>query len=142
ADIKVVAERIQTGKCNVASTAHKRNDIHAESLKHHGNGKQEDHRAAVHGEHLVVEIGAHQGILWPDELKPDHRRQHAAKKKKRKTGDHETDTDIGVMSVAEPSPQTRRLTPGVSETLSKFRLPGVLIIGEDGFCNCQDSAPQ
>ena len=70
------------------------------------------------------------------------RRQHTAEEQENEGGHHEADADIGVMSVAKPSPEAPRLTPCASETLSEFRLPSVLIIREDRFCNRQVSAPQ
>ena len=57
ADIKVIAEGIQARKGDVASTAHQRNNVDTEPLKHHRHGKQENHGAAVHGEDLVVKVG-------------------------------------------------------------------------------------
>jgi hypothetical protein len=72
-DIKVVAEGIQTRKRDIASSAHQWNDVHPKSLEHHGHGEQENHRAAVHCEDLVINIGTHQRVLWPDQLEPDRR---------------------------------------------------------------------
>ena len=38
-DVEVVAEGIQAGKSDIASSAHQWNDVHTKSLKHHGHGK-------------------------------------------------------------------------------------------------------
>src|SRR4051794_41940562 len=56
AHIDVVTEGVETGKGDVAGSAHQRHDVHTESLKHHGHGEQEDHGRAVHGEDLVIEV--------------------------------------------------------------------------------------
>jgi hypothetical protein len=75
-------------------------------------------------------------------LKSDQYRQHTAEEQENEGSHHETDSYIGVVGVTKPSPDALWLFPCARETLGEFRLPCVLIIREDGFCNSQVWAPQ
>ena len=53
---------------------HQRHEIDAHR-QHHRHGEQEHHRRAVHGEDLVVEVGAEEGVVGTRELDAHQRRR-------------------------------------------------------------------
>jgi hypothetical protein len=80
---------------------------------HDGDSKQKHHRGAVHGENLVVEIGAEETTLWTGELQSHQQRQDAAQQEEEKRRDDESFADRPMVGIAEPAPQARWGSPGL-----------------------------
>ena len=66
------AEGVQPRERHVPRSDHERDQIvrEAEHERHH---HEEDHRGAVHREHLVEDLRRHEGAVRPGELDPHHR---------------------------------------------------------------------
>ena len=131
--IQVVAISVEAREGDIARSHHQRHEIHREGFEHHWHGKQEHHVCAVHGEQLVVKIGADDVALGMRQLQAHYQRQNSAEKKESKCGDDVALADGGVVNRTEPPGKATRLRPRMRQQ----RTPRVVRRVQDGFSGSQ-----
>ena len=99
---------VQARERQVPRAQHPGQEIDAHRL-HDRHREQEHHHAAVHGEDLVVRVGAHQRVPRHRELRADDQREDAAEHEEQERGPEVEEPDARVVHVGERSPASRRL---------------------------------
>ena len=115
-EIHPVGECIQPRKRDVAGADHQRHEVDGDRL-HHRHGEQEHHVRAVHGEDLVVAVGADDPGLRAGKLQPDQHRQHAAERQEDEGGGDVAPADVLVIDGGQPPSSVF----GVPQTCSSCR---------------------
>ena len=102
-------------KRQVAGAEHAGQQVDGDRLDHR-HGEQEHHHRAVHGEDLVVGLGAEQRAAGQRELRADEQRQHAGEDEEQQRGGDVEHADLRVVHRREDAPAFRRL-PGALQRL-------------------------
>ena len=120
-EIDPVPEVVHAREGDVARADHERHEVDAERL-HHRHREQEHHRAAVHREDLVVEVGADEAALRARELQSHERGEHAAEREEAECR-HDVAQGHGLVARArQPSQEARRRRPDALERGAVQRL--------------------
>ncbi len=97
-------ERIEPRKCDVPRPQHERDHVVEEHLAQR-HDREEDHRRAVHGEQLVVELRRHEGIVGLRELNADEQRLDPAEEEEGQRADPVENRDPLVVDRRDPAPE-------------------------------------
>jgi hypothetical protein len=77
-DVNVPAQEVDSREREVLCADHDRDQEVAERRRNRRDQEEEHHDHAVHREHAVVDVGAHQRAFRAQQLKPDQQREEPA----------------------------------------------------------------
>jgi hypothetical protein len=111
-----IGEGSKAREGNLAAADHQRHEINRRGL-HDRDGEKKHHHRPVHGEKLVVEIGADQVVIGDCELQPHQHREQTGADEKAQGSEHESPTGCLVADGAEPSDEAFALAPSRPQEL-------------------------
>jgi hypothetical protein len=109
-----VPEGVEAGEGDVASPDLERHQVVGQSRRQ-GHDHEEDHGRAVHGEDLVVGVGAQHGVLRRSQLQAEQERLEAADEEERESGRQVEDADLLVVDGRDPRPGALGVAGGPAE---------------------------
>ena len=113
-----IAQGVEPGEGDVAGADHQGQQVVGEPGRHR-HDHQEDHGGAVHGEDLVVHVGAEEGALGRPQLPAQQHGLEAAEQEEQPGGEGVHQADLLVVDGGDPSPQALRGAGGAAEQLDR-----------------------
>ena len=132
-------ERAEPRERQVAGAEHLRQQQNAHRL-HGGHREQEHHHRAVHGEDLIVGIGAEEGVARDRELRAHQQRKNARQQEEQERGADIEVADHRVVDRGEDAPALRK-RPDALQVFAVLLSPGASSSG-DGAAVCGHRLPQ